>query len=91
MIATRYKNNFDVARGLGPGGNAVTITALEDAIKAVERWKAMLAAPGDVVIGATLGASCFGAPEQRGDHLGRRQVAAAPQARHPHPLGPGPT
>jgi len=61
VIATGYKNNFDVAPGLGPGGNAVTITSLEDAIKAGERWRAFLNQPGDVVVGATQGASCFGA------------------------------
>jgi sulfide:quinone oxidoreductase len=61
VIATGFKNNFDVAPGLGPGGNAVTITSLEDAIKAGERWKTYLEDPGDIVIGATQGASCFGA------------------------------
>ena len=61
VIATGYKNNFDVAPGLGPDGNAVTITSLEDAIHAGERWERFLENPGDVVIGATQGASCFGA------------------------------
>ena len=61
VIATGYKNDFDVAPGLGPDGNAVTITTLEDAIHAGERWEKFLENPGDVVIGATQGASCFGA------------------------------
>src|SRR5271165_1723230 len=61
VIATGYKNNFDVAPGLGPGGNAVTITTLEDAIKAGEAWRSLLNEPGDVIVGATQGASCFGA------------------------------
>ncbi len=61
VIATGYKNNFDVAPGLGPGGNAVTITTLEDAIKAGEAWRSLLKEPGDVIVGATQGASCFGA------------------------------
>ena len=39
VIATGYKNDFDVAPGLGPDGNAVTITTLEDAIHAGERWE----------------------------------------------------
>ncbi len=61
VIATGYKNNFDVAPGLGPGGNAVTITTLEDAIRAGEAWRSLLKEPGDVIVGATQGASCFGA------------------------------
>jgi len=34
VIATGYRNNFDVVPGLGPGGNAYTITTLDDAIAA---------------------------------------------------------
>jgi hypothetical protein len=34
VIATGYRNNFAVVPGLGPGGNAYTITTLEDAIHA---------------------------------------------------------
>ncbi len=47
--------------GLGPGGNAYTITTLDDAIKAGEGWRRFLEAPGDIVVGATQGAGCFGA------------------------------
>ena len=61
VIATGYRNDFGVVPGLGPGGNAVTITTLEDAIKAGEAWRRFLDAPGDVVVGATQGAGCFGA------------------------------
>ena len=61
VIATGYRNDFDVAPGLGPGGNAVTITTLEDAIHAGERWRALLDDPGPVVVAATQRASCFGA------------------------------
>jgi len=61
VIATGYRNNFDVVPGLGPGGNAYTITTLEDAIKAGEGWRRFLRAPGDIVVGATQGAGCFGA------------------------------
>jgi len=61
VIATGYRNDFDVAPGLGPGGNAVTITTLEDAVHAGERWKALLDDPGPVVVAATQRASCFGA------------------------------
>jgi len=61
VIATGYKNNFSIVPGLGPDGNAHTITTLEDAIKAGEGWKKFLKDPGDVVIAATQGAGCFGA------------------------------
>jgi len=61
VIATGYRNNFGVAPGLGPDGNAYTITTLEDAIRAGEGWRRFLDAPGDIVVGATQGAGCFGA------------------------------
>jgi sulfide:quinone oxidoreductase len=61
VIATGYRNNFGIVPGLGPGGHAHTITTLEDAIRAGEGWKKFLADPGDIVVGATQGASCFGA------------------------------
>jgi AMP-binding enzyme C-terminal domain len=61
VIATGYRNNFAVVPGLGPGGNAHTITTLDDAIKAGEGWRRFLGNPGDIVVGATQGAGCFGA------------------------------
>jgi len=61
VIATGYRNNFGVIPGLGPGGNAYTITTLDEAIKAGEGWRRFLQAPGDIVVGATQGAGCFGA------------------------------
>jgi len=61
VIATGYRNNFGVVPGLGPGGNAYTITTLEDAIKAGEGWRRFLDNPGDIVVGASQGAGCFGA------------------------------
>jgi sulfide:quinone oxidoreductase len=61
VIATGYRNNFGVIPGLGAGGNAYTITTMQDAIKAGEGWRRFLDAPGDIVIGATQGAGCFGA------------------------------
>jgi NADH dehydrogenase FAD-containing subunit len=61
IIATGYKNKFDIVPGLGPDGNAYTITTLEDAIKAGEGWKKFLKDPGDIVIAASQGAGCFGA------------------------------
>ncbi len=59
VIATGYRNDLDVVPGLRE--NAVTITSLEEAIKAGEAWKRFLAAPGDVVVAAAQGAGCFGA------------------------------
>ena len=60
IIATGYQNKMDVIPGL-TDGNAVTITTLEDAIKAGEAWERFLKDPGDIVIGATQSAGCFGA------------------------------
>ena len=56
VIATGYRNNFGVVPGLGPDGNAYTITTLDEAIKAGEGWRRFLQAPGDIVVGATQGA-----------------------------------
>jgi NADH dehydrogenase FAD-containing subunit len=61
VIATGYRNDFDVVPGLGPDGHAYTITTLDDAIHAGEGWRRLLDAPGDVVIAAAQGAGCFGA------------------------------
>jgi NADH dehydrogenase FAD-containing subunit len=61
VIATGSRNNFDAVPGLGPEGNAYTITTLEDAIHAGEGWRKLLDNPGEVVVGAAQGAGCFGA------------------------------
>ena len=61
VIATGYRNDHTVVPGLGPGGNAHGTTTLEDAIRADEGWRRLLTAPGDIVVGATQGAGCFGA------------------------------
>ncbi len=61
VIATGYRNNFTVVPGLGPGGNACTITTLDDAIMAGEEWRRFLSDPGDIVVGATQSAGCCGA------------------------------
>jgi hypothetical protein len=59
VIATGYRNKLDVVPGLAE--NAVTITTLEDAIRAGAAWRRFLQDPGDVVVAATQGAGCFGA------------------------------
>lgn len=61
IIATGYHNNFGIVPGLGPDGHAQTITSLADAERAGTAWRKFLDDPGPVVIGATQGASCFGA------------------------------
>ncbi len=59
VVATGYRNDMTVVPGMRE--NAVTITSLEDAIKAGEAWRRFLDSPGDVVIAATQRAGCFGA------------------------------
>lgn len=61
ILATGYRNDFDVVPGLGPNGFAQAITTLPDAERAGAAWRDFLDDPGPVVIGATQGASCFGA------------------------------
>jgi len=61
VIATGYLNDFNVIPGIGPGGNAYSITSLEGAVDAAEGWARFLNDPGPVVVGATQGAACFGA------------------------------
>ena len=48
MIATGYRNKFDVVPGLGPDGYAQTITTLADAEKAAVAWAKFLGDPGPV-------------------------------------------
>jgi sulfide:quinone oxidoreductase len=60
VIATGYRNNLDAVPGLREG-NAYTITTLADAVHAGEGWRKFLDRPGDIVIGASQGAGCFGA------------------------------
>jgi sulfide:quinone oxidoreductase len=59
VIATGYRNDMSVIPGLAE--NAVTITTLDDAVRAGERWRRFLEDPGDIVIAAAQGAGCFGA------------------------------
>jgi sulfide:quinone oxidoreductase len=61
VIATGYRNDFGAVEGLGPDGNAHTITTLADAERAGAGWRRFLDAPGDIVVGAVEGAGCFGA------------------------------
>ena len=59
VISTGTRNKPEAVEGLLENSN--TITTLDTAIGTGEAWQAFLADPGDIVIGATQGASCFGA------------------------------
>lgn len=59
VIATGTRNKFEAIEGLYE--NTTTITTLEDAQRSGEAWQRFLKKPGDIVITATQGASCFGA------------------------------
>ena len=61
VIATGFRNDVGLVPGTGPDGPAHTITTLDDALRAQEGWTRFLENPGDVVVGATQGAGCFGA------------------------------
>jgi sulfide:quinone oxidoreductase len=59
VIATGTRNKPEHVPGLFE--NTSTITTLGDAENAGREWKKFLDKPGDIVIAATQGASCFGA------------------------------
>lgn len=61
VIATGHRSDFAAVPGLGPGGNAYTITTLDDAVHAGEGWRKLLENPGHVVVGAAQGTTCYGA------------------------------
>ena len=62
VVATGYQNDLSTVPGIGHGGgNASTITTVADAFEATNAWQKYLEDPGDIVIGATQGAGCFGA------------------------------
>jgi sulfide:quinone oxidoreductase len=61
VVATGFRNDLERVPGIGQGGNAATITTPGDAERAAEDWRQLVREPGDVVVGATQGAGCFGA------------------------------
>jgi NADH dehydrogenase FAD-containing subunit len=93
VIATGYQNDFSVIPGLGPSGNAYSITSREGAIAAGEGWMRVLNDPGPIIVGATQGAACFGAAyefvfniaHQLKKHGIRRQVALSYVSAEPFP------
>jgi sulfide:quinone oxidoreductase len=58
VIATGYRNDLDIVPGMH---ETPTITSLPAAERTAQAWRNFLKDPGDVVIGATQKASCFGA------------------------------
>ena len=46
VTATGYLNDFDVLPGLGPDGNAYSITSLDGAVDAAEGWARFVERPG---------------------------------------------
>jgi sulfide:quinone oxidoreductase len=60
VIATGPDLAFDEIEGLGPDAHTQSVCTIGHALKAEGAFRALVAAPGPVVIGAVQGASCFG-------------------------------
>jgi len=61
VIATGPKLAFEEVEGLGPhGGHTQSVCTIDHAETAWEKWQEFVEEPGDIVVGATQGASCFG-------------------------------
>lgn len=60
IIATGPELAFDEIQGLGPEGHTQSICTVDHALRAEEAWRAFVANPGPIVVGATQGVSCFG-------------------------------
>jgi len=60
VIATGPDLAFDEIPGFGPEGHTQSVCHVDHALKAQEAFKALVANPGPVVVGAVQGASCFG-------------------------------
>jgi len=62
LIATGAGLKFNAVKGLGPhGGYTQSVCNLEHALLTRDTFNELLENPGPVVVGATQGASCFGA------------------------------
>lgn len=62
VLATGPKLEWSAIAGLGPkDGYTHSVCSLPDAVEANEAWQRFLKDPGPVVVGASQGASCFGA------------------------------
>jgi NADH dehydrogenase FAD-containing subunit len=61
VLATGHRDDVATVPGIGEDGHASTITTVHEAFAAGRAWRRFLDEPGDVVVGATQGAGCFGA------------------------------
>jgi sulfide:quinone oxidoreductase len=60
IIATGPKLAFDEVPGAGPGGNTSSICTVNHAVETAKQWDEFVKDPGQVVVGAMQGASCYG-------------------------------
>lgn len=60
VVATGPELAFDEIPGLGPAGHTQSICTVDHALRAEEAWRAFVASPGPIVVGAAQGVSCFG-------------------------------
>ena len=60
VIATGPELAFDEIPGLGPAGHTQSICTVDHALGAEQAWRAFVADPGPIVVGAAQGVSCFG-------------------------------
>lgn len=62
LVAPGAHPEFEAVPGLGPhGGYTASVCTADHALHAQAAWKKFLANPGPVIVGATQGASCYGA------------------------------
>jgi sulfide:quinone oxidoreductase len=60
IIATGPKLAFDEVPGAGPSGNTSSICTVNHAVETAKQWDEFVKDPGQVVVGAMQGASCYG-------------------------------
>jgi sulfide:quinone oxidoreductase len=60
VIATGPELAFDEIPGLGPAGHTESICHVDHAVRAEDAWRAFVADPSPIVVGAVQGVSCFG-------------------------------
>lgn len=60
VIATGPRPAFEEIEGLGPEHHSHSIVSIDHAIKARDAWEAFVESPGQIVVGAVQGCSCFG-------------------------------
>ena len=60
IIATGPHLAFDEVPGLGPEGYTQSICHIDHALAAKDKFDALVAKPGPVIVGAVQGASCYG-------------------------------